>query len=52
MEEKQKAIYLFSYIRLGFLRKLTKNQRKKKRGREREEKKKEKEKRYELEFLR
>ena len=44
MEEKQKAIYLLSYIRFGFLRKLTKNQRKKKREREREEEKKRKKK--------
>ena len=51
MEEKQKAIYLLSYIRFGFLRKLTKNQRKKKREREKK-KKKEKRRRYELEFLR
>ena len=44
MEEKQKAIYLLSYIRFGFLRKLTKNQRKKKRERERRRKKKRKKK--------
>jgi len=49
--ETKSNLFVFLY-KIGFLRKLTKNQRKKKRGREREEKKKEKEKRYELEFLR